>query len=132
MLHSRMERVQHQLQSQIGRILDQDLNDPAIPPLVTVHSVKASKDLSVAVVRVTFLADEEEETIRRAIEELNHAAGHVQQLLTQRITLRRHPRLKFVYTPSTHYAAEMEGLFHRIEQEPPTTQENEEAPDDAS
>ena len=117
MLHSRIERVQHLLRSEIGRIIDQDLRDPNLPPFITVHQVKVSKDLSQAVVAITFLEDQSEEVVRETVDELNHCAPYIQKLMTRRVVLKRHPKLKFVYTSSTRNALELEHIFQQLKRE---------------
>ena len=76
-----------------------------------------SKDLSHALVLITFLEDQTPQIIERTVKELNHSAGYISRLLAQRIRLRRHPSLKFAYNASTHYALDMEHIFQQIKQE---------------
>lgn len=117
MLHSRMERVQKLIQQELGMILDRDLRNPDIPRFITVAHVKVSPDLSEATVVVTFLSDEDEETIKATLKELNRSAGYIRSLVAKRVRLKRHPHLRFVYTDATHHAAELEELFHEIRRE---------------
>lgn len=117
MLHSRMKRVSGMIQDNLAEIIDQRLENPLIPPFVTVHSVKVSKDLRKAEVNVTFLQDEDESTIETAMTELKNAARFIRGELGRRITLKYLPELRFHYNPSTHYAADLDKLFHRIEDE---------------
>ena len=126
MLHSRLERVRKLLQSEIGRIIDQDLQDPRLPELITVADVKVSKDLSSALVLITFLDDQTEDVIRETVDELNHSAPYVRKLLTGRTYLKRHPRLKFAYNPTTRRALDLEHVFHQIQREPPVEIESSE------
>lgn len=117
MLHSRMERVQKLIQQELGQILDRDLRNPEIPRFITVAHVKVSPDLSEATVVVTFLTDEDDETIKKTLKELNRSAGYIRSLVAQRVRIKRHPRLHFVYTDATHHAADLETLFHQIRRE---------------
>jgi ribosome-binding factor A len=114
MLHSRIERVQSLLQNEIAQIIDHELNNPRLPKLITVFGVKLSKDLSRALVLITFLQDQSQEVIASTVEELNHSSGYISRLLARRITLKRHPHLKFAYTDSTRFALDMEKLFQQI------------------
>lgn len=117
MLHSRMDRVQSLIQTELGQILDRELNDPKIPHFVTVHQVKVAKDLSTALVLVTFLQDVSPEAIKATVDELNHSAGYIRHLISQRVQLKRHPALKFAYTDSTRYALDIEKIFQKIKRE---------------
>jgi ribosome-binding factor A len=127
-----MERVQSLYRHEIAQIVDRDLKNPNLPGLITIYRVKISKDLSQADVLITFLQDQTPETIERTVAELNHSAGYISRLLAQRITLRRHPRLKFAYNASTRYALDMETIFQQIkreEAETAKTRGEDEAPD---
>ncbi|MEN6626612.1 MAG: 30S ribosome-binding factor RbfA [Candidatus Sumerlaeia bacterium] len=117
MLHSRMERVQKLIQQELGQILDRELRNPDIPRFITVAHVKVSPDLSEATVIVTFLSDEDDETIKHTLKELNRSAGYIRSLLAKRVRLKRHPHLRFVYTNATHHAADLEEIFHGIRRE---------------
>jgi ribosome-binding factor A len=132
MSFSRIDRVQNLLQEQIAQIVDHELNNPLLPPFITIFGVKLSRDLHHAVVPVTFLADTTQDVIDQTIAELNKSAGYIGRLVARRVQLRRHPQLQFVYNPSTHYALEMEGIFQQIQRElPPEEADGEGAPDES-
>lgn len=116
-LHSRVARVSELIKTEIGDIIDQKLTDPEVPPFVTIHSVKVSKDLRVADVSVTFLRDDDEETIAAAMKALGRAKGFIRSELARRVRLRYLPDLKFHYNPSTRYAIDMMPVFNKIETE---------------
>lgn len=119
MLHSRIDRVASQMKEEIARIIDQRLKNPQVPALVTVHSVKVARDLRVADVYVTFLEDEDERSRDEAVSALNRSAGFIRSELGRVIRLKYLPTLRFHYNPSTHYAADLERLFHEIDREAP-------------
>ncbi len=123
MLHSRLARVAELVKEELGEIIDQKLVNPSIPPFTTIHSVKVAKDLRVADVYVTFLQDDNPVVVKKAVEELNHAAGFIRGELGHRIKLRYLPTLRFHYNPSTHYAAHLEELFRGIQLEKETSSE---------
>lgn len=123
--YSRMDRVQNLLKQEIAQIIDQDLRNPNLPSFITVNQVRVTKDLSQATVQVTMLEDASPETIKTTVDELNRSAGYIQRLLTQRVQLRRHPRLHFAYSPVTRQALEMERLFQQIKQEEAERPESE-------
>lgn len=115
MLHSRIERVAAQIKAEIGRIIDQKLKDPRVPPLVTIHSVRLARDLGVADVYFTFLNDDERDAQQEAEQGLNQSSGYIRGELGRVVRLKYLPVLRFHYNPSTHYAADLEKLFHEIE-----------------
>jgi ribosome-binding factor A len=119
MTFSRIDRVQELLKEEIARVIDRELDNPLLPPFITIFGVKVSKDLHYATVMTTFLADATEDEIKRTVEELNRSAGYIGHLISRRVELRRHPQLRFVYTPSTRHALDMEKIFQKIHDELP-------------
>ncbi len=117
MLHSRIDRIQSLIQSEVAQIIDRELNNPRLPDFITVWGVKVSKDLSHALVFITFLQDQSDDVIKDTIIELNKSAGFINRLIAKRITLKRHPHVKFIYTDSTKVALDMEHLFQQIKRE---------------
>ena len=135
MASTRIERVQHQIQTEIAQIIDRELKNPNLPEMITVSHVKLASDLSEATIFFTLLIDDSEEAIRETTKELNHSAGFIRSKLAKRVTLRKHPRLHFRYNPSTNYALGMEPLFLQIKDEldsmpadAPSTDEDENTP----
>jgi ribosome-binding factor A len=126
MTYSRIDRVAALLKQEIAQIVDRDLKNPKLPNFITIFGVKVSKDLHYATVVVTFLDDTSPEQIKEVIDELNKSVGFISRLVAQRVKLRRHPHLRFVYNPSTRYALDMEKLFIQIRNEPPIVFDNEE------
>jgi ribosome-binding factor A len=114
-----MKRVSESVKSALARIIDQKLNNPKIPPFVTVLSVKVAKDLRVAEVNVTFLEDQGEDETQAAMEELRKAAGFIRRELGREVRMKYLPELRFHYNPSTAYATELETYFHENPTEPP-------------
>lgn len=119
MPHSRMDRVTALIQQELASLVDQELRNPELPEFITIHSVKVTKDLRAAQVFYTLLNDESQDTIDKTTAELNKSAGFLRRELGRRVTLRNIPALHFHYNPSTRYAAGLEHLFIKIEDEPP-------------
>lgn len=128
MLHSRMERIQSLIKTEVGAIIDRDLNDPQLPDFITISEVHVSKDLRHALIFITFLQDQTDEAIAMTVRELNHSASFIGRLFAQRVRLKRHPRMKFAYNPSTHYALDMEKIFHQIKREEESMESNQDDP----
>jgi len=90
----RTERLGKLFQQEIGRILLAHLSDPRVAPARTsVTRVRVQEDLLRAKVYVSVLGSDAEQ--RRGVEALNHAAGHIQALLRERVSLRHTPVLEF-------------------------------------
>jgi len=92
----RTERVESLIRQAIGQVLLSNLSDPRIDPArTTVTRVEVPEDLLTARVYVSILGSESEQ--RTALRALQHAAGHIQELMVRRVQLRHTPLLEFVY-----------------------------------
>jgi len=90
----RTQRVGNLIRQTLAEVLLSRLSDPRIDPARTsVTRVEVPEDLLTATVYVSVLGDEAVE--RRTIRALRHAAGHVQELMMRRISLRHTPVLSF-------------------------------------
>jgi len=87
--------VSRLIQQTVGRILLEQISDPRIDPAkVSVTRAEVSEDLTHAKVYVSAMGGEAEQ--RNALRALQHAAGHIQELVTQHVRLRFTPVLHFV------------------------------------
>lgn len=119
MLHDRIERLETMLKTEINAIINLELSDPKIPDFIIVYRVKLAKDLSTALVQLSFQQELTPQAIKEAIQELNHAAGFVGHLCADRIALKRHPKLHFVYNETVKHILELEKVFEQIKHEHP-------------
>ena len=93
-MNRRTQRVGNLIRQTIGQVLLSKLSDPRVDPARTsVTRVEVPEDLLTAKVYVSVLGTEAEQ--RRVIRALTHAAGHIQELMMQRISLRNTPLLTF-------------------------------------
>jgi len=92
----RTERVARLVQQTIGEIILSRISDPRIDPAkVSVTRVEVSDDTTRAKVYCSAMGTDAEQ--RNAIRALQHAAGRIQEMMTQQITLRNTPVLRFVH-----------------------------------
>jgi len=90
----RTERIGSLIRTAVGEILLTRLSDPRLDPAkVSVTRVEVPEDLLTAKVNVSILGTEAYQ--RTAMRALQHAAGHVQEMLADRLTLRHTPVLSF-------------------------------------
>lgn len=95
MTNFRMERIRSAVQEEIGRLLIQEeIHDPRVSPLVVIREVDVSKDLQHAKVHVSGYVSERK--LERAVEGLNHAAGFIQAKLASRLRMKSTPKLLFL------------------------------------
>ncbi|HVB34637.1 MAG TPA: 30S ribosome-binding factor RbfA [Patescibacteria group bacterium] len=110
------ERLVEDIRKEIEVMLAGDLKDPRLTPTILVSEVRLSPDQRQARVFVAVQAGEAERAA--AIKALEAATGFVRFELTERLQLRRSPRLEFVLDRSAEYGAHIEELL-RQEKRPP-------------
>jgi ribosome-binding factor A len=109
----RMERIAHQLKSEIARVLREDATDPRIR-MVTLTRVDCAPDLSSALVFWSSIEADGEQALSQIEEGLASAASFVRRQIAQVLPLRRTPRLEFRYDPSLEQGARTLSLLREI------------------
>ena len=110
-LSHRVERIAEQIREELSQILATEVSDPGVG-LVTVTRVKVTADLSLARVYWTVLGDAKERT--ETAKALNRAVPYLRHLLSQRLTLRRAPEVKFQYDESVAAHDRIERIIHDL------------------
>jgi ribosome-binding factor A len=110
-LSHRVERIAEQIREELSQILATEVSDPGIG-LVTITRVKVTADLSLARAYWTVLGDGKERT--DTAKALNRAVPYLRHLLSQRLTLRRAPELKFQYDESVAAHDRIERIIHAL------------------
>jgi ribosome-binding factor A len=111
-LDRRGGRVNHTIQRELGILIAEELNDPRLSPMTSVTHVDVNRDLSIAKVYVTVLgADAEREDSLRA---LRSATTRLQMLISQRIEIRKMPRLTFILDDQLQTGADMDQLIDKV------------------
>ena len=105
MLHSRLKRVEQEIQHELARILAYEMRDPRILMVTPTH-VKISKDLHEAVVHVSILNDDPESGAE-TMAALEAGKGYIKRLLAARIVIKRLPELHFKLDTSLSKAFEL-------------------------
>ena len=110
---SRTHRIADQIQKDLSVIIQQEMKDPRIG-LVTINSVKVSKDLSFADVYYTSMvldSEDEKEAAEVSQNLLNNAQSFLRTLLAQSIQLRVMPQLRFHYDFTLSNGLKMDRLI---------------------
>ncbi|HTL28702.1 MAG TPA: 30S ribosome-binding factor RbfA [Tepidisphaeraceae bacterium] len=89
----RTERVGSTIQHELAQIIMRELNDPRLTGLPSITRVKVSPDLSIADVYITVMGTPGQQTA--ALNALRHSSGLMRTKLTDHLTLRQAPYLKF-------------------------------------
>ncbi|MBU6952003.1 30S ribosome-binding factor RbfA [Hahella sp. HN01] len=112
---SRLDRVAEQIQKELAQLIQRELKDPRLG-MVTVNSVKVSKDLSYADVYVTVLNlkdVEDGDASKASLKVLEGAAGFLRSELGRAIKLRVMPQLRFHYDASVSNAQRLGALIQK-------------------
>lgn len=107
----KIDRLNNSFVEHISRIIRTEIKDERIS-FVTVTAAKITNDLSFAKVYVTVLNDKERDNV---IKLLNKASNFIERELSKRIEIRKMPNITFVYDESLEYAANIENIIERIE-----------------
>lgn len=113
-LTHRIERIQEQVREEVSQMLATEVRDPGVG-LVTVTRAKVTADLSLARIYWTILGDAAER--KKTAKALERAAPYVRHLLSERLTLRRSPEVKFIFDESVAAQDRIEQIIQEIHAE---------------
>lgn len=89
----RRERVASVIRDIVSEAIAHRLHDPRIEPLTTVTRVEVTRDLLNASVFLTVRGSDADE--HKTITAIQHAAGYLQRLVAQGLSLRQCPEIRF-------------------------------------
>jgi ribosome-binding factor A len=89
----RTEMLASLIQRELAAIILRDLDDPRLAGFPSITRVKVSPDLSIADVYVSVMGTQTQQNL--ALNALRHSAGLMRAKLTQSVSLRTAPYLKF-------------------------------------
>jgi ribosome-binding factor A len=113
-LSHRVERIAEQIREELSQIIATEVSDPGVG-LVTVTRVKVTADLSLARVYWTVLGEVKER--KETAKALNRTVPYLRHLLSQRLTLRRAPEVKFQYDESVAAQDRIERIIQDLHTE---------------
>jgi ribosome-binding factor A len=99
-------RIADQIQRDLSELIAREVKDPRIG-LVTIQSVELTPDYAHAKVFFTTLTGEPQQTQ----DALNHAAGHLHNLLFKRLHIHTVPTLHFIFDETIERAVQMSRLI---------------------
>ena len=109
--YSRTDRVSEEIKRELSAII-RDLKDPRLPQMVSVVSVRVTKDLKFAKANISVMGDEK--TKKDSYAELKSAAGYIKKEVSKRLNLRQTPDFTFVEDDSIEYGAHIEELLKNL------------------
>ena len=114
MTSTRILRLCELIQRELGRIIDQEVNDPRIG-MVTVTGVELSEDLRHAKAFVSVLGGDEQK--ERSMRLLHHAGRFIRGRLAESVNLRLVPRIHFILDESAENYLRIAEVLRRIHEE---------------
>jgi ribosome-binding factor A len=105
---NRNVQIADQIQRDLSELVMREVKDPRIG-LVTIQSVELTPDYAHAKVYFTTLTGD----VQQTQEALNHAAGHLHNLLFRRLHIHTVPTLHFLYDETVERAVEMSRLIEQ-------------------
>ena len=99
--YSRTDRVSEEIKRELSAII-RDLKDPRLPQMVSVVSVRVTKDLKFAKANISVMGDEKS------------AAWYIKKEVSKRLNLRQTPDFTFVEDDSIEYGAHIEELLKNL------------------
>ncbi|MDD6796126.1 MAG: 30S ribosome-binding factor RbfA [Clostridiaceae bacterium] len=112
MANYRGGRINEEFKREISDLIRNELKDVRLTAMISVTSVKVTKDLRYAKVYVSIFAKNEEEK-KENLEALKSAAGFVRREIAQRINLRYSPQILFEIDDSLDYGMKIDSLIEQ-------------------
>ena len=113
MANYRGGRINEEVRKEISVIIRDEIKDPRMTAMVSVTSVKVSKDLKYAKVYVSIFGKNEEEK-NETFAALKSASGYVRREVGQRMNLRNTPQILFELDDSISYSMRIEELIEKV------------------
>lgn len=106
--YSRTDRVSEEVKRELAAII-RELKDPRLPNMVSVVSVRVTKDLKFAKAGISVMGDDKVKN--DAFAALNSAKGFIRREVSRRLNLRNTPEFTFEKDDSIEYGAHIEQLL---------------------
>ena len=112
MANYRGGRINEEVRREVSVIIRDEIKDPRMTAMVSITSVKVSKDLKYAKVFVSIFGKNEEEK-QETFAALKSASGYVRREVGQRMNLRNTPQIIFELDDSISYSMKVEELIEK-------------------
>lgn len=109
--YNRIDRISEEVKRELSMII-RELKDPRLPDMVSVVSVRVTKDLKFAKAYISVMGSEEVQ--KGTIDALKSAAGFIRREIGHRINLRITPEFSFVLDNSIEYGAHINEVLRNL------------------
>ncbi|MDO4661960.1 MAG: 30S ribosome-binding factor RbfA [Tissierellia bacterium] len=106
----RTKKISTEMQKQISKILQNDINDPRLTDnMVSVTDTEVTNDLAFADIYISVLGDKKVKD--EVFEALNQANGYIKNLIGERMRLRSMPEFRFKLDTSIEHGIYIDQLI---------------------
>lgn len=112
MHYDRTDRISEEIKKELAELI-RELKDPRIPELISIISLRVTKDLKFAKVYVSTFGSGADTA--NAVKGLNSAAGYIRREIGRRVEIRTVPEFTFVADDSIAYGAHISELLTDLE-----------------
>ncbi len=123
----RIDRISEEVRREMSDIIQNEIKDPRLPDIVSVTSVRVTKDLKRAKVFISVLGTVEEK--QEAIKALQHAAGFIRREIGHRVRIRTTPELHFELDDSIEQGIHISRLIQDVMSKQTQSPEQKDAPE---
>ena len=110
MANYRGGRINEEVRREVSNIIQNEIKDPRLTAMVSVTTVKVTKDMRYAKVYVSIFGKNDEEK-NNTFQALKNASGYIRKEIGQRINLRYNPQIIFELDDSINYGMHIEELI---------------------
>lgn len=89
----RINRINSMIRNEVSKIINENIKDPRIYPMISITKVRTSKDLSVSKISISLMGNDSEKT--DVLKALKSASGFIRHNLQKNITLKKIPSINF-------------------------------------
>lgn len=115
MANYRGGRINEEVRREVSNIIQNEIKDPRMTAMVSVTSVKVTKDLRYAKVYVSIFSKNDEEK-DNTLEALKRASGFIRKEIGIRINLRYNPQIIFELDDSINYGMHIDKLIEKVKE----------------
>ena len=108
-MNNRIQVINAEIQKAIGEIITYELSNPKITGIVSVLNVDTTTDLEFSKVYVSVFTTENKMEV---FHQIQHSAGYIRKLLSQKVDLRRVPFLTFYLDEGMEQHAQIDKLIN--------------------
>lgn len=109
--YNRMDRISEEVKRELSAVI-RDLKDPRLPGMVSVVSVRVTKDLKFAKAYISIMGDEKVK--KDGLTALKSAHGFIRKEIGHRLNLRNTPEFAFVEDDSIEYGSHINEILKKL------------------